>query len=87
MCGCVGIYSAILYLLKFLKDKYPESLKDRFNIEEINDDYLTVMNNIAKRRGLMKSGNPDIEKAEALLLHEFKNGKLGKITLEWLIWR
>lgn len=76
-----------MYLLKFLKDKYPESLKDRFNIEEIDDDYLTVMNNIAKRRGLMKSGNPDIEKAEALLLHEFKNGKLGKITLEWLIWR
>lgn len=75
-----------MYLLKFLKEKYPPSLNERFGIEEIGE-YLDVMNNIAKRRGLMKSGSPDIEKAEALLLYEFKNGKLGKITLEWLIWR
>ena len=75
-----------MYLLTFLKDKYPSSLNERFGIEEIGE-YLDVMNNIAKRRGLMKNGNPDIEKAEALLLYEFKNGKLGKMTLEWLIWR
>ena len=75
-----------MYLLKFLKDKYPLALKERFDIENITE-YLDVMNNIARRRGLLKSGVEDIEKAEALLLHEFKNGKLGKITLEWLIWR
>ena len=75
-----------MYLLKFLKDKYPLALRERFDIENITE-YLDVMNNIARRRGLLKSGVEDIEKAEALLLHEFKNGKLGKITLEWLIWR
>ena len=75
-----------MYLLKFLKDKYPLALRERFDIENITEN-LDVMHNIARRRGLLKSGVEDIEKAEALLLHEFKNGKLGKITLEWLIWR
>ena len=75
-----------MYLLKFFKDKYPLALKERFDIEEIGE-YLDVMNLIAKRRGLLKSGVEDIEKAESLLLHEFKNGKLGRMTLEWLIWR
>ena len=75
-----------MYLLKFLKDKYPNALKDRFEVDN-SDDYSLVMGNIAKRRGLLKAGDPDIEKAETLLLHEFKNGKLGPMTLEWLLWR
>jgi len=74
-----------MFLLKFLKEKYTNALS-RFDINDIGD-YLETMKHIAKRRGLIKAGEADIEKAESLLLHEFKNGKLGKITLEWLLWR
>ena len=74
------------YLIKFLKDKYPTSLEDRFGVTDLSDAQ-DVLARIAERRGLKRNGDLDTEKAEALLLHEFKNGKLGRITLEWLLWR
>ena len=72
------------YLLEVLKDKYPSSLACRFGIDEITDRD-NVCKAISNKRGLlMKNGEPDLEKAELLLLNEFKDGKLGRITLEWL---
>ena len=71
------------YLLELLKKHYPNSLQNRYDINEISDR-LTVLNQIAERRKLVNSvGENDIERAEALLLKEFKDGLLGNITLEW----
>ena len=71
-------------LLKFLKEKYPNALKERFGIEEITN-HKEVCIAIANKRGLLNSnGQFDIVRAEALLLKEFKDGLLGRITLEWL---
>ena len=71
------------YLLKFLKEHYPDSLFNRFEIKEI-DDRLTVLNQIAERRKIVTStGENDLLRAESLLLKEFKDGLLGNITLEW----
>ena len=72
------------YLLSFLKEKYPESLKERFDIETITNR-KEVLELIADRRKLVRANNQlDLEKAESLLLKEFKDGLLGNITLEWL---
>ena len=71
-------------LLNILNNKYPLALKERFEIETITT-HKEVCEIIAQRRGLLKaSGALDIEKAESLLLKEFKDGLLGRITLEWL---
>ena len=71
------------YLLKFLKEHYPDSLLNRFDIKEIGDR-LTVLNQIAERRKIVNSvGENDLLRAEAVLLKEFKDGLLGNITLEW----
>ncbi len=71
------------YLLKFLKEHYPDSLFNRFGIKEI-DDRLAVLNLIAERRKIVTStGENDLLRAESLLLKEFKDGLLGNITLEW----
>lgn len=71
-------------LLSFLKEHYPNSLKERFSIDEIGKDE-EVLDQICKVRSLVDySGNPDILRAETLLLKEFKNGQLGRITLEVL---
>ena len=70
-------------LLNFLKGYYPNSLTNRYDVNEITDR-LTVLNQIAERRKLVNSvGENDILRAEALLLKEFKDGLLGNITLEW----
>ena len=70
-------------LLSFLKTHYPSALNDRFGIAEITDR-ITVLNQISERRKVVTStGENDLIRSEALLLKEFKDGLLGKITLEW----
>ena len=69
-------------LLKILKKNYPSSLKERYDIDEITTPE-EVLKGIADRRKLVDStGQPDLVRAESLLLKEFKDGKLGRITLE-----
>ena len=70
-------------LLGFLKEHYPSALQGRFDIAEIGDR-LTVLKQIAERRKIVNSvGEKDLLRAESLLLKEFKDGLLGRITLEW----
>ena len=69
-------------LLEYLRNQYPSSLNERYGIENVADR-ITVLNQIAERRKLVDSvGQNDLLRAEALLLKEFKDGLLGKITLE-----
>ena len=69
-------------LLEYLRNQYPSALNERFGILVI-EDRIKVLNQIAEKRKLVDSvGQNDLIRAEALLLKEFKDGLLGKITLE-----
>lgn len=69
-------------LLTYLKENYPNALKDRFGIEEITSD-TEVLEKICEVRKIVNfNGENDLVRAEAVLLKEFKEGKLGRITLE-----
>ena len=69
-------------LLAYLRNQYPSALFERFGIEAI-EDRIKVLNQIADKRKLVDSvGQNDLIRAEALLLKEFKDGLLGRITLE-----
>ena len=70
-------------LFHFLRTAYPEVLADKYDIEMDEDDYV-VLNRIAKSRNCIVRGNElDTEKAALLLLDDFRNGKLGRLTLEY----
>ena len=72
----------VLGLLRLLKRDYSDSLKQRYGIEVIGD-YESTMKSICENRKLLKANNEyDFQRAEALLLNEFKNGLLGRISLE-----
>ena len=66
-----------VYLIKFLNKYYPSALKERFGIEDLSD-FEEVIKGICLKRGLLN----DYERAYILLLKEFKDGKLGRMTLE-----
>ena len=66
-----------IYLIKYLNKFYPEALKERFGITDLVD-FEEVIKQICVRRALLN----DYERAYFLLLKEFKDGKLGRITLE-----
>lgn len=69
-------------LLSYLKNNYPSALLKRFNIEEITSDE-EVLTKICEVRKIVDSkGEKDLLRAESLLLKEFKEGLLGRITLE-----
>lgn len=70
-------------LVKRLQEFYPDNLKERYKIEEINEDPLKTLDNIAKKRGcLIKGGEIDYNRIAVILLDEFRGGKMGNISLE-----
>ena len=48
-----------------------------------NEKIVEIMNMIGRKRGaIIKGGNIDLTKVSKIILDDFKNGKLGKITIE-----
>ena len=76
-------------LIRLLFHKYPDSLKQRYGIDESEleidmDEALAVMEGIAKNRGFILQGaRIDYERTARTVLDEFRSGKLGRITLEF----
>lgn len=70
-------------LIKFMNQYYPGVLEEKYNIESDNDEYV-VLNHIAESRHCLVRGNElDTEKAAGLLMDDFRNGRLGRLTLEY----
>ncbi|MBP3480343.1 MAG: ribosome biogenesis GTPase YlqF [Clostridia bacterium] len=80
----VDIETLALELLKFLREKYPSALEQRYNIELCESDApLEIYEKICKRRGfILRGGDFDYERCAKILLDEFRGGKLGRISLE-----
>ena len=71
------------FILKKLYELYPDKLKERYGIEELEEDYIEAYEMIGKRRGaLSRGGIVDYEKVSNIILNDFKNGYFGKITLD-----
>lgn len=71
-----------LVLIGYLCKEYPGILQKRYGISE-EGTQVELLEGIAKARGCLKKAEElDYSKAAALLLEEFRNGKLGRITLE-----
>lgn len=88
--ACVGsikdeilnIDELALEFMGILLKKYPGALEKRYGVSESLEPAGILME-IARVRNCMKRGEElDYSKAAALLLEEFRSGKLGRITLE-----
>lgn len=72
-----------LSLIRFLKNSYPGRLSERYRCEE-EQEPLAVYEEIARNRGCIQRGQElDYGKAGAMVIDDFRNGKLGRITLEF----
>ena len=81
--GIIGVQDLGYELIKVLGNEYPAMLKERYKLDEISEDALENMDNIAKKRGFILSGNRiDYERTARAVLDEFRGGKIGRITLE-----
>lgn len=69
-------------LIPFLVKEYPGILAGRYQVDE-ESNTLKILEQIAENRHCKEKGNQlDYEKAAHILLEEYRNGKLGKISLE-----
>ena len=56
---------------------------ERYQVSE-DQKPAEILGEIAKKRNCVKKGNElDYSKAAALVIEEFRSGRLGKITLEF----
>lgn len=69
-------------LIKFMNSAYPGVLEEKYDIPAAEDIY-GCLRDIAKSRHCLVRGNElDAGKAAAILLDDFRGGRLGRITLE-----
>ena len=75
--------SLALELIKVLQRDYPQLLRERYKLDELDEDALVNMETIAAKRGFILPGKRiDYERCARTLLDEFRGGKIGNITLE-----
>jgi len=68
---------------EYLLSQYPERLKDRYQLPDIPQTEIELIEEIGKRRGCVKSGGRiDFHKASAILINEIRDKTLGAITFE-----
>ncbi|MCQ2543169.1 MAG: ribosome biogenesis GTPase YlqF [Lachnospiraceae bacterium] len=69
-------------LIRLLKVKYPGIINDKYGIDENNSDY-EILENYASVRNLLKAGGEfDINRASKMLVDDFRNNRIGYLTLD-----
>ena len=77
------LYDVVEYLLRRLEKYYPQILKDRYGINEVEDDFIETLEFIGKKRGcLIKGGEIDYDKVINIIINEVKNGTIKNITFD-----
>lgn len=79
----VDIYHLALSLLDELALIAPNSLKERYGIQDRELRGQALLEALCRNRGfLLRGGEVDLERGAVCVLDEFRGGKLGRITLE-----
>lgn len=87
-CGSIkddilGVQDLGFELIRVLGERYPDKLQERYKLDEISEQAIENMDNIAMKRGFLMSGKRiDYERTGRTVLDEFRGGKIGRITLE-----
>ena len=70
-------------LIQIIYEKYPNLLKDRFDVDYNFDEFIELYDKLCMKRGFVMRGNEiDYHRAGKTFVDEFRNGKFGRITLD-----
>ncbi len=80
----VDIEGLACMLLEILRDNYPQNLKQRYKVDDIDGiDGFELLSQIGKKRGCVISGGEiDTFRAATIILDEFRGAKIGRISIE-----
>ena len=72
-----------LFAADYFLKAYPEAICERYKIKTLPKDDVALLEEIGRKRGALRPGGViDLHKASELLLHEFRSGKIGLLSLE-----
>lgn len=72
-----------VFLGDLLLEHYPQRLAERYRADITDLDGVGLLEEIARRRGCLRKGlGPDMAKAALILLQDYREGRLGKVSLE-----
>lgn len=71
------------FILTKLYELYPEKLKERYGIDELDEDFIEAYDAIGKKRGaLSRGGVIDYDRVSDIIIRDLKNGYFGEITFD-----
>lgn len=71
------------FVISYLQRHYPGLLDKRYEITADDLDMWSIFESIGKKRGALQSGGKvNFDQVANIILHDFRLGRIGKITLE-----
>jgi ribosome biogenesis GTPase A len=72
-----------LYAAAYLLKAYPAEIQARYKLNELPQDDYALLEMVARKRGGLRAGGViDYHKASEVLLNDFRNGAIGRLSLE-----
>jgi len=72
-----------MYAVDYFRRAYPDLLKQRYQLDELPEDELPLLEMIGAKRGCLRAGGRvDLDRAAKILLTEFRDITIGRMTLE-----
>ena len=78
----LNVEELCLKFLEFMKESYPENLKERYKMDPTMTP-IEIYDQIGLKRGaIIGKGEVDYTRCANLIFNDFRSGKLGRITIE-----
>lgn len=66
-----------------IKDEYPELIKNKYGIDDVDIPAIELFDKICLRRGfMMRGGEYDYDRCATAVIDDFRKGRIGKIILD-----
>lgn len=73
-----------IYALKFLEQRYPDRLKERYGIDGVDEEIVKTFDIIGKKRSFISSGGEvDYEMTAEAIVRDIRNQYLGRVTFDY----
>ena len=72
-----------LFGARFLLERYPALVAARYKLAELPPSPTALLEALGRRRGCLRAGGVvDTHKAASILVHDYRAGALGRVSLE-----
>ncbi|GIU14683.1 MULTISPECIES: ribosome biogenesis GTPase YlqF [unclassified Shewanella] len=72
-----------MFAAEYFLQAYPEAIAERYKIKQMPDTDIELLEAIGRNRGALRPGGRiDLHKASEVLLHDYRAGRIGQLSLE-----